>query len=135
MNDTFCENFFRQPTQPLHRRYEVLRAAFVEHRPLQEIAQQYGYRYGSLRNLLTRFRAQCRRGQVPPFSPAPAVADRSAHSRLSRSCQRSLTAASSVSVPDAGYAAAPLACFCSCRCWRNSALTPWSKRPATPAPG
>jgi hypothetical protein len=74
MNDTFCENFFRQPTQPLHRRYEVLRAAFVEHRPLQEVAQQYGYRYGSLRNLVARFRAQCRSGQGPPFSPPLAVA-------------------------------------------------------------
>ena len=52
MNDTLCESFFLQPTQPLHRRYEVLRAAFVEHRPLQDVARQYGYRYGSLRNLV-----------------------------------------------------------------------------------
>ena len=69
MNDTLCESFFLQPTQPLHRCYEILRAVFVEHRPLQDVAQQYGYRYGSLRNLVTRFRAQCQRGQVPPFSP------------------------------------------------------------------
>ena len=95
MNDTFCENFFRQPTQPLHRRYEVLRAAFVEHRPLQEIAQQYGYRYGSLRNLVARFRGQCQSGQVPPFSPPRPVAGLTARPWPNRSCPWSLIAASS----------------------------------------
>jgi len=95
MNDSLCENFFLQPTQPLHRRYEVLRAVFVEHRPLQDIARQYGYRYGSLRNLVTRFRVQSQRGQVPPFSPRRPAVGHTAPNRRVRSRQPSPTGASS----------------------------------------
>jgi hypothetical protein len=35
---------------------------------LTEIARQFGYRYGTLRNRVARFRAQCRTGRIPPFS-------------------------------------------------------------------
>jgi hypothetical protein len=69
MDDTRCQDFFRQPTQTLHRRYEALRAFFLERRPLPEIAAAFGYRYGTLRNLVTDFRAQCRAADTPPFSP------------------------------------------------------------------
>ena len=134
MNDTLCESFFLQPTQPLHRRYEVLRAAFVEHRPLQDVARQYGYRYGSLRNLVARFRAQCQRGQVPPFSPRRRAAGPTTPARRARSRRPSLTVAPSPSPRGATCAAAPPACSCSCHCWRSSAWTPWSLRPATPGP-
>lgn len=68
MDNTLCAAFFDQPTQPLQRRYEALRAVFLEHRPVQDVAQQYGYSYGGLRNLMTQFRAQCQQGQLPPFS-------------------------------------------------------------------
>lgn len=71
MDDHQCQQFFEQPTQPLQRRYEALRAFFVDHEPLIDIAQRLGYRYGSLRNLVHEFRAQCRRGQVPPFFNHP----------------------------------------------------------------
>ena len=125
MNDTFCETFFRRPTQPLHRRYEALRAAFVEHRPLQEVAQQYGYRYGSLRNLVGRFRTQCRSGQVPPFSLPLPGAGPSARPRPNRSYPPSRIAASSASRPGAGCAAVPPACSCSCRCWPACASISW----------
>jgi hypothetical protein len=64
MDDTACREFFLQPTQPRHRRYEALRAYFIDHRPLPEIARTFGYRYGTLRNLVTEFRAQCRRDRV-----------------------------------------------------------------------
>jgi hypothetical protein len=74
MNDTPCQDFFRQPMQTLHRRYEALRAFFLERRPLPEIAAAFGYSYGTLRNLVADFRAQCRDGQAPPFSP-PRPAD------------------------------------------------------------
>jgi hypothetical protein len=30
MKDTFCSRFFLEPTQTLHRRYEALRAVFVD---------------------------------------------------------------------------------------------------------
>jgi hypothetical protein len=73
-------DFFAHPTQTLHRRYEALRAVFLDQRPLTEVAQQFGYRYGALRNLVAQFRAQYRAGQVPPFSPLRiTVAPKGAH--------------------------------------------------------
>jgi hypothetical protein len=69
MDDSCCHDFFAHPTPTLHRRYEALRAVFLDHRPLTEVAHQFGYRYGTLRNLVAQFRARCRIGQIPPFSP------------------------------------------------------------------
>jgi len=68
MDDSFCHDFFAYPIPTLHRRYEALRAVFLDRRPLTEIARQFGYRYGTLRNLVAQFRAQCRTGRTPPFS-------------------------------------------------------------------
>ena len=68
MDDTICRTFFTQPSTALHRRFEALRAFFLDHRPLTEIAAQFGYRHGTLRNLVAQFRAQCRAGRIPPFS-------------------------------------------------------------------
>jgi hypothetical protein len=68
MDDSICRTFFAQPSTTLHRRFEALRAFFLEHRSLTEIAAQFGYRYGTLRNLVAQFRAQCRTGRIPPFS-------------------------------------------------------------------
>src|SRR5260370_16253249 len=69
MDATCCHGFFAHPSSTLHRRFEALRAVFFDHRPLTEIARQFGYRYGTLRNLASQFRAQCRAGQTPLFSP------------------------------------------------------------------
>ena len=69
MDDSCCLRFFLEPTDTLHRRYEALRAYFVERRPLQEIAQQFGYTYNTLRQVDPRLPGQCRSGAVPPFSP------------------------------------------------------------------
>ena len=69
MDDSGCHDFFLHPDPTMHRRYEALRAVFLDHRPLAEVARQFGYRHGTLRNLVAQFRAQCRTGQVPPFSP------------------------------------------------------------------
>jgi hypothetical protein len=74
MDDTSCQDFFAHPTTTLHRRFEVLRAFFLDHRPLTEIAAQFGCRYGTLRNQVAQFRAQCRAGRIPPFS-LPRLAD------------------------------------------------------------
>ncbi len=68
MDDSRSLRFFLQPTATLHRRYEALRASFVERRPLGEIAQQFGYRYTTLRDLIYNFRSQCRADRLPPFS-------------------------------------------------------------------
>ena len=76
MDDSLCLRFFLEPTDTLHRRYEVLRAFFVERRSLNDIAQQSGYSYTTVRDLISDFRAQCREGRVPPFSPPHRWADR-----------------------------------------------------------
>lgn len=69
MDDLACQQFFLHPTQTLHRQYEALRAVFVARQPLPQVAQQFGYAYGSLRNLVSAFRAQCGTGSAPLFSP------------------------------------------------------------------
>src|SRR5262249_43808256 len=68
MKDTFCRRFFLEPTQTLQRRYEALRAVFVDQQPQMEVAKRFGYTYATLRGWVSAFRAHCRTGQVPPFS-------------------------------------------------------------------
>jgi hypothetical protein len=75
MKDILYRRFFSEPSQTLHRRYEALRAVFVDRQPQTEVAKRLGYTYDSLRRLVSDFRAQCRAEQVPPFSlPRPVVA-------------------------------------------------------------
>jgi hypothetical protein len=69
MDDQHCQQFFLEPCQPQQRHYEALRAFFLERRPLPDIARQFGFAHGTLRNLVCQFRARCQTGQVPPFSP------------------------------------------------------------------
>ena len=76
VDDSRCLRFFLEPSDTLHRRYEALRAYFVERRPLKEIAQQSGYSYNTLRGVIGDFRARCREDQVPPFSRHPDRDDR-----------------------------------------------------------
>jgi hypothetical protein len=74
MDGHSCRSFFLEPQLTSHRRYEALRACFVEDRPVAEVAAQFGYKPTALQVMIRRFRAQFRRGQVPPFS-SPTVAD------------------------------------------------------------
>jgi len=68
MDDTPYREFFSQPTQLYHRRYEALRAVFVEGRSQKEIAEQFGYEYSTLRQLVYEFRQHCRNsGDASPF--------------------------------------------------------------------
>ena len=46
---------------------DLLRAFFVEDRPVAEIASQFGYKPTALNVMISRFHAQFRRGSVPPF--------------------------------------------------------------------
>jgi len=75
MKDPLSRRFFLEPTQPLHRRYEALRAVLVDGQPQIEVAQRFGYTYNTMRRLVSDFRAQCRTGQVPPFSFAHSTDD------------------------------------------------------------
>jgi hypothetical protein len=62
-----CRCFFLDPQLTFHRRYEALRAFFVEDRPVAEIASQFGYKPTALNVMISRFHAQFRRGSLPPF--------------------------------------------------------------------
>lgn len=88
MDATRFRSFFLQPTEPRQRQYEVLRAVLVEEQPMQEVAQRFGYRYDSVRALVSRFRQQHDAGQLPPFSPQPTAADRRARWSQQTRCQR-----------------------------------------------
>jgi hypothetical protein len=72
MDDSVCRRFFLEPGQNIHRRYEALRAIFVEGLPLDQVADRFGYRPAALRSLISRFRGGCRAGDPPPFSFATA---------------------------------------------------------------
>ena len=68
MDDSAIERFFREPAGAIQRKFEVLRAVFLEHRSLKEVAQQFSYSYGSVRNLVSTFRTPFATGEFPPFS-------------------------------------------------------------------
>jgi hypothetical protein len=94
MEDPRCTQFFLAPQETSQRRYEALRARFVDGEPLAEVAQRFGYKVSTLRSMVCRFRAACRGGATPPFSfrmaeddtpgPTAATADTSPKSRRSR---------------------------------------------------
>jgi len=65
---------FLEPVNPTHRRYEALRAFFVEGLPSQEAARRFGYTPGSFRVLCHEFRRDPKRQFFvnPPKGPAPA---------------------------------------------------------------
>jgi hypothetical protein len=73
MDACHARRFFLEPTQTFQRRYEALRAVFVDAEPLDHVAVRFGYKSAALRSMVSRFRADCRRGVTPPFF-APTVA-------------------------------------------------------------
>jgi hypothetical protein len=60
---TQCRSFFLEPDGPKQRKYEALRAYFVEERPSAEAAKAFGYTPGSFRVLCHQFR----RDPAPDF--------------------------------------------------------------------
>ena len=68
MDAALLRSFFLQPSNPLHRQYEVLRAVLVEEQPMQQVAQRFGYRYDTVRALVSQFGRQFAAGPLPPFS-------------------------------------------------------------------
>jgi transposase-like protein len=75
MDDTRCRRFFSKPTETLQRRYEALRAFFVDQLSYQDIAQRFGVSYHTVRSWVRDFRAQQRAKEVPPFFSNPSAAD------------------------------------------------------------
>ena len=74
MDDQPCKDFFLQPRSTFHRRYEALRACFIEGRPPAEVAARFGYKPAALNVLISRFRHDIRGQDIPPFS-SPTAAD------------------------------------------------------------
>src|SRR5438093_13745551 len=64
---TACRRFFTAPSHPRQRMYEALRAFFLEGRPSQAVARDFGYSPGSFRVLCHQFR----RDPEPVFFVAP----------------------------------------------------------------
>jgi hypothetical protein len=67
VDDALCRQFFLQPQETFHRRYEALRAYFLDGLPLAEVADRFGYRLSALKSMVCRFRASCVHGGPPPF--------------------------------------------------------------------
>jgi len=63
---TTLQRIFLQPTSPVHRQYEALRAFFVERLSSAQAAQRFGYTPGSFRVLCHKFRQDPQR---PFFAP------------------------------------------------------------------
>ena len=76
MNELSYRKFFLQPADTLHRRYEALRARFVERQPLADVARRFGVSYGTACNWVSEFRSHCDARQRPPFFFNPLEEDR-----------------------------------------------------------
>jgi phage regulator Rha-like protein len=69
MDDTVFRHYFTQPTQVYHRQYEALRALMVDGRSQKEVAEAFGFRHRSLRQLLYEFRCSFDTGRRSMHSP------------------------------------------------------------------
>jgi hypothetical protein len=67
MDGSRASRFFLEPKPTFQRRYEALRAVFVEGEPLDQVADRFGYKPSALRSMACRFHGDCRRGVTPPF--------------------------------------------------------------------
>ena len=70
MNRNTCQHFFLQPCGIEQRRYEVLRAVFVDEDTAIDVAERFRLSHGTVRNWVSQFGAQVDRGEPPPFSIA-----------------------------------------------------------------
>lgn len=75
MDAAVYQQFFLEPDDSWHRRYEALRALFVEQHSLRHVAQHFGVNDGTLSNWASEFRAQWDADQRPPFSFSQNEAD------------------------------------------------------------
>ena len=67
MDGSHTSRFFLEPQQTFQRRYEALRAIFVDGEPIDQVAARFGYKLSALKSMASRFRADCRRGVTTPF--------------------------------------------------------------------
>jgi hypothetical protein len=90
MDGSHARRFFLEPEPTFQRRYEALRAIFVDDEPFDQVARRFGYKPSALRSMASRLRADCRRGVATPFFSRTAAADPSGrlHTKGSRAPRR-----------------------------------------------
>ena len=82
MTSQEIREFFASPDQPLHRRFEALRAFFLERRSASEVAERFGYTRSAVYNMTRNFArledpaAAFFRDPVPRGRPAVPVTER-----------------------------------------------------------
>jgi hypothetical protein len=127
MKDTFCRHFFLEPTQTLHRRYEALRAVFVDQQPPREVAKRFGYTSATRRRVVSDCRAPCRAGQAPPFAFPRSTGDLPGHpvamNQLARTKPSGRMCVGCRCPQDAAYGPASLALASFSRCWPSSSAS------------
>jgi hypothetical protein len=69
MDDTPYRQFFEQPAHSYHRQYEALRAVFIDGRPQKEVAEQFGFQYSTMRQIVYEFRQHCDMNDASQESP------------------------------------------------------------------
>jgi hypothetical protein len=75
MDGSHPRRFFLEPIPTFQRRYEALRAIFVDDEPIDHVARRFGYKPSTLRSMASRLRADCRRGVATPFFSPTGAAD------------------------------------------------------------
>lgn len=98
MDDQPYRDFFLRPRSTSHRRYEALRAFFIEGRPSADVALQFGYKPAALKVLISRFRHDIRGQEIPPFS-SPMAADDPRAGRAARTAMGRTRPPSPISGP------------------------------------
>ena len=134
-----CRRFFLEPAKDdsLHRRYEALRAVFVDGESPKHVAEHFGYRYDTVRAMISEFRAHLRESHPPPFLSSRHAGGprgyRRSQNRPARTRRRWRIAVRCSWKPDAGSARESPGCFFSCLFWPDYDLTGWFTRPPIPA--
>ena len=70
MDRTICQQYFLHPDGTEQRRYEVLRAVFIDDETAVEVAERFRLSHGTVRNWVSQFGATLERGKHPPFLKA-----------------------------------------------------------------
>jgi transposase-like protein len=93
MGENNYQQFFTRPADLAQRRYECLRAVFVDEIPMKDVAEQFDVAYGTVRNWAHKFRAARDQGASPPFflRPRADVPRRRIRPNLTRRSRRSPT--------------------------------------------
>jgi len=70
MDRNICQQYFLHPDERSQRRYEVLRAVFIDDEAAIDVAERFSLSHGTVRNWVSQFGATLERGGRPPFSRA-----------------------------------------------------------------